>query len=453
MQKLLLTSLLLIFPFLAFAQSGQNGAASLTLEQAVELALENNYQLKQAKNSRDLSDTQVFSAKMDFAPNLSASFGGSRSTGRQFIQDDLSFEDRTAYNLTGSISTNVTIFNGFSNIANLRQARANLSTQEEDLKRLRENVIFNTASRYLQVVLDEELLKIAEATLEASRSQLEQVEAQVEVGSRPTVDLYNQEATVASDELFLIQRENAYEVSMAQLIRIMQDGSINRVETQMPSIDDLALMPIEVDLQEMIEAAISNRSDYRAQEYAIESNRQDITMARANFLPTVTANAGINTRYSDQFTVLGDVVPFTDQFFTDQVNRTIGFSISIPIFNRWDNRTNMEAARVSLRNSELELDNVRFQITEEVRQAYSDYQSLVKELESSEKALIAAERAFETEQQRYEVGSTTLIELNQANANFVQAQSDRVQAIYSFVFQEKLLDYYIGQLDENLRFE
>jgi outer membrane protein len=74
----------------------------------------------------------------------------------------------------------------------------------------------------------------------------------------------------------------------------------------------------------------------------------------------------------------------------------------------------------------------------------------VKELESTQKSLIAAERAYETEQQRYEIGATTLIELNLANANYVQAQSERVQSIYNFIFQERLLDYYIGQLDENV---
>jgi outer membrane protein len=85
-----------------------------------------------------------------------------------------------------------------------------------------------------------------------------------------------------------------------------------------------------------------------------------------------------------------------------------------------------------------------------VRQAYNDYHSIAQELESSEKALIAAQRAYDTEQQRFEVGATTLIELNQANANFVQAQSNRIQAVYSFVFQERLLDYYLGQLGQNL---
>ena len=440
---------LLLFPLLATAQT-----ATVTLQEAVEIALENNYQLKQAQNNQDLADTRVFSAKADFAPSLNASFNGSRNVGRQFVQEDLSFDDRTTYNLGGSINTNLTVFNGFSNIANLRQARADKASEEQSYNRLRENVIFTTASRYLQVVLNEELLKIAESSLEASQSQLEQVEAQVEVGSRPTVDLFNQEAAVATDELVVIQRENALEVSKAQLIRIMQDDAITEVQTLVPSIDELSIMPVDLNLQEMIDAALNNRSDYKAQEFAIEGNRQNQTIVRSNLLPSITASAGINTRYSDQFTLPGlgeGTVPFTDQFFDQQISRSIGFSVSIPIFNRWNNRTNLQSAQIQLKNSQLELDNIQFQITEEVRQAYNDYKAIVKEMESSLKALIAAERAFETEQQRYEIGSTTLIELNQANANFVQAQSERVQSVYDFIFQEQLLDYYIGQLDQSIR--
>lgn len=447
MRKILLTSLLMLLPFMLFGQE-----RTLTLQEAIDIALENNYQLKQAANNRGLADTRVRSAQGDFLPNLNANLNGRRDVGRQFIQEDLSFDDRTTYGMGGSISSNVTIFNGFSNIANLRRSVAERETQELELERLRENIMFQTASRFLQVVLNEELLKISESSLEASMSQLEQISAQVEVGARPTVDLYNQEATVANDELAVIQRENSLAVSKAQLIRIMQDDSIVDVAPSMPTSDELTLIPMDLSLNELINAALETRSDFRAQEFAIESNRQSQRIARAQYLPTITANASVSGSYSDQFTLLGEPVSFGDQFFDQNIRRNFGFSISIPIFNRWNTRTNVESAYVQLRNSELQLDNVRFQISEEVRQAYNDYVSIAKELESTEKALIAAERAFETEQQRYEVGSTTLIELNLANAAYVQAQSNRIQTIYNFVFQEKLLDYFIGQLDSDLRF-
>jgi outer membrane protein len=449
MQKLLLTTLFLFIPLLGYAQT-----QTLTIEQAIQIALENNYQLKQAENNMNLADTRVRSAQANFLPSLSAGLNGSRNVGRQFVQEDLSFEDRTTYGMGGSVNANVTIFDGFNNIATLRQSQADRASQELNVERLREGIIFDTASRYLEVVLNQELLKIAESSLEASQSQLEQVTAQVEVGSRPTVDQYNQEAVVASDELTVIQRENALESSKARLVRIMQDDSITEVQTSMPAPEDLALMPVDLNLQDLVQDALQTRSDLKAQEYSIESNQQSYRIARGQHLPTITASAGINGSYSDQLRdqVTGEKVSFGDQFFDQNVRRSLGFSVSIPIFNRWNTRTNIESARVQLRNSELEMDNVRFQVTEEVRQAYNDYMSIVKELESSEKALIAAERAYETEQQRYEVGSSTLIELNQANANYVQAQSNRMQAVYNFIFQERLLDYYIGKLDYEFQF-
>jgi len=451
MNKSIITGLLLFLltPFYANAQT----ATELTIEDAIDLALTNNFQLRQAENNLDLAETRIWSARADFLPSLNAQFSGTRQAGLDFIPEDLAFEDRVTYAVSGNISTNIPIFTGFRNIANLRSTEASKLSQEERLQRLRENIIFETASRYLQVVLNEQLLDIAEVTLEASMSQLEQVSAQVEVGARPTVDLFNQEATVASDELEIVQRQNALDVSIAQLLRIMQDESITDVITVLPEAEDLSLVPIDLNLQELIQTALESRSDYRAQEYEIESNINEIRIQRSNMLPSLSASASLSSRYSDQLTdpLTGRSVDFSDQFFDRSVTRTAGFTLQIPIFNRWNNRTSMQSAQIQLKNSRLELDNIRFQVSEEVRQAYNDYQSIVKQLESTEKALRAAERAYETELQRYEIGATTLIELNQANANFVQAQSNRIQTIYNFVFQEKILDYYLGRVTADIQ--
>lgn len=451
MNKFFITGLLLFLltPFYANAQT----ATELTIEDAIDLALTNNFQLRQAENNLDLAETRIWSARADFLPSLNAQFSGTRQAGLDFIPEDLAFEDRVTYAVSGNISTNIPIFTGFRNIANLRSTEASKLSQEERLQRLRENIIFETASRYLQVVLNEQLLDIAEVTLEASMSQLEQVSAQVEVGARPTVDLFNQEATVASDELEIVQRQNALDVSIAQLLRIMQDESITDVITVLPEAEDLSLVPIDLNLQELIQTALESRSDYRAQEYEIESNINEIRIQRSNMLPSLSASASLSSRYSDQLTdpLTGRSVDFSDQFFDRSVTRTAGFTLQIPIFNRWNNRTSMQSAQIQLKNSRLELDNIRFQVSEEVRQAYNDYQSIVKQLESTEKALRAAERAYETELQRYEIGATTLIELNQANANFVQAQSNRIQTIYNFVFQEKILDYYLGRVTADIQ--
>lgn len=444
--RTLFITILLSFPVLSQAQT------SITLEDAIRIALENNYQLKQADNNLAISDNTVLNARADFLPSIGASYNGTRRVGQQFDQTTVTFENVTTQSLGGNLNSSITVFNGFNNINSLRRANTNRSIQIEENQRLRENIIFTTASRFLQVVLNEELLKISRENLDVSEQQYTRIEAQVEVGRSPNVDLLNQASIVANDELTVIQRENTLESSYAQLMRIMQDESGTEYTLFMPDIDDLDLMPLDLNLQELMQTALQNRRDLRAQELTIERNKYDESIARATLLPTINASVGISGSYNDRFRAfdpeLGRSVPlsYTEQFFDRNVNSFIGFNVQIPIFDNLNRRTNLQNTQITLKNSQLELQNIRFQVNEEVRQAYNDYMSIVKELESTEKALIAADRAYETEFQRYEVGASTLIELNQANANFVQAQSNRIQTIYNFVFQEKVLDFYLGQL-------
>lgn len=447
--RTLFITILISIPALGQAQT------TITLEDAIGIAIENNYQLQQADNNLAVSDNAVLSARADFLPSISASYNGTRRVGQQFDQTTVTFENITTQSLGGNLNSSITIFNGFNNINSLRRANTERSIQIEESQRLRENIIFTTASRFLQVVLNEELLKISEENLNVAEQQYEQIEALVEVGRSPNVDLLNQASVVANEELTVIQRENALKNSYALLMRIMQDDTGTEYTLVKPDIDDLELIPLDLNLQELIQTAMQNRRDLRVQQLTIESNRFDESIARASLMPTITASFGISGSYNDRFRVfdpeLEKSVPlsYTDQFFDRNVNSFIGFNVQIPIFDNLNRRTNLQNTKIALRNSQLEMENIRFQVNEEVRQAYNDYLSIVKELESTQKALIAAELAYETELQRYEVGASTLIELNQANANFVLAQSNRIQTIYNFVFQEKVLDFYIGQISSS----
>lgn len=440
---------LLLFTSNALAQEQR----TITLEEAIEIALENNYSLKQAKNNLDLADHEVRSEYADFLPSVSGSFSGSRRTGQQFISDRFSegldpFVDITSQSISGNLSANIPVFNGFENINSLRATEQSKVSNEESLARSREQVIFNTASSYLQVLLDMELLDIRKENLENSQKQLEQVEAQVEVGSRPTVDLYNQEAQVANEELLLTQQENSLKFSKIVLVRELQIDPMGDYQFSVPDLkSDIDAEVVEsYSLSELIDQALLNRSDLKSTIADIRSLEYQLKIAKNNLLPSVSASAGLSTSYSDQYSVLGEDVSFNDQFFDQRINRSFGFSVSVPIFQNWNRMYNIEASKVQLKNAELNLDNARLQVIQEVTQAYNDYSSYLKQLEASEKSLVASERAFETQQERYNVGSSTLIELSQAQASYVEAQSNYTQAMYNLIFQEKLLDYFLGKL-------
>lgn len=123
---------------------------SITLQEAIDIALENNYQLKQASNDLELSEKSIFSEYADFAPSISGSFSLGHSKGQQLVRqgNQQFFQDNITNSISGSVTANVPLFNGFDNIISLRISKADQLSAEESLQRAKENVIFNTASSF-----------------------------------------------------------------------------------------------------------------------------------------------------------------------------------------------------------------------------------------------------------------------------------------------------------------
>lgn len=438
--------ILLLTIFLAMSLSLQaQEVEKITLQEAIEISLKNNYQLKQAKNNVDLAEERELSAKGDFLPSLNGSLNANRREGSQFIPGTDNFVNTVSRSISGSVSMGLPIFAGFENINNLRSSQYSKRSEEENLQRVRETVIFQTASNYLQVILNKELLEIDRENLAASQQTLEQVKAQVEVGSRPTVDLYNQEATVANNELQVVNSENALNASKLQLIRQLQVDPLQQYEFATPEVDPQNVNTRDYSLRQLVNTAMENRSDLRSDQLNIQSLEHRLSVAKASLYPSLSLNAQISSDYSDRVDF-----SFSDQFYDQNVVKFVGLSLNIPIFNNFTRRANIQTQLVTYKNAKLNLENTELQVVQDVNQAYNDYQSYVKQLESSRKALTAAEKTYETQQERYQVGAGTLIELSDANAQFVQAQANTTQALFRVIFQQKLLDYYIGRLDQDI---
>ncbi len=203
------------------------------------------------------------------------------------------------------------------------------------------------------------------------------------------------------------------------------------------------------NIRDLIDEALISRSDLKSTEFNIQSLKYSLQLAKGSLFPTLSGSASLSSSYSDQTRdrITNDKVSFNDQFFDQRVNKSIGLSLSLPIFSNWNRMTQIQSAKVSLKNAELGLENTTLQVIQEVTQAFNDYSSNVSQLAAANKSLIAAEKAFETQQERYNVGASTLIELSQAQTQFFNAQSSKTSALYNLIFQEKLLDYYLGKLN------
>ena len=351
-QKIILVIIIGIVSTTLYAQSAD--LRIITIDQAISIALENNYSLKQAKNELDLAEDLIFSEKADFLPSVSASMNGSRTTGQQFIferfSEDLDpFVDVSSQSISGGMNASINLFNGFNNILTLKSSQSNKESRAQQYERAKESVIFNTASRYLQVLLDKELLAIAEQNLETSTTQLNQVQAQVELGARPMVDLFNQEAQVANDELVVTQRENTLSLNSLLLVRQLEIDPLGSYDFIVPDLTLNALPWMDINIRSLVSEALSTRSDILSAEATILSLKYQMQITKNSLLPSLRASAGVSSRYSDQYSIGGNEVSFSDQFFDQQVNRSLGLSFSLPLFNNWNRIYSIQSAEVQLK--------------------------------------------------------------------------------------------------------
>jgi len=450
-------------------------------DEAIRTALDQNTDIKRAQASAREANTQVQAEWMDFAPDLNLNVGATRSFGRNFSQLEGDVITRTTDRIGGSASSGITLFNGFENTASLNQAQNQAQADETSLKRTRREVVFTVMDQYISLIESREIVRVRREEVEARRQQLRQIEEFVDAGSRPVSDLYQEQANVAEAEQRLLQAKREREVSKTRLIQSLQLNPRNPYRFTVPNLAADTLNAEQYELSSLMDAAFEQRLDLQATEAERRAAETGVRAAKSSYYPSLSLSASYGTDWSDQRTraipgtsedpefvsvrradggeislpVPGTASPAQRQTpgFTDQLedNRSgsIQLSLSIPIFDRFQRNTQVERAQVQAQNAEYALDDQRQQIALQVRQAYLDYQNAVQQLEAANKRLKAARQARASAQERYNLGSASIVELQNATRDFVDAASQQVRARYNLIFQKKQIDYHVGRLSPN----
>lgn len=422
------------------AVHAQDSAQVITLERAIAVALEQNVDLQQAENQVDYAEVGVFNQRMQFLPDLSVSSTLRRSFGRTFNQNELQIVDQVNDSWSAGLSSRINLFNGFSDVASYEQAKLEERSASHTFDRRKEAVVFQVLSSYLDVIQARERVEILTENLAARQAQLERVQALVEAGARPDADLFRQEADVADAEYQLLQAEQQVRTFSTRLVNILHLDPFEAYTFTAPQLD-AAEAPVAVTMEGVLRTAFENRADLQAQLASIRAAAAGIDAAQGGWWPRLDLALSYGSAYTS-------ISPLSlhDQFVDRNRNGAVGLSISLPIFDRLQTHANVQRAQITYANAELQLEGLRQDVATEVREAVEAYDAAIKQREVAQKRLVAARRALEAEEARYEAGSATQVDLSQARASFVDAQSQLVQARYNVLFRDRLLDYYQGTL-------
>ncbi len=434
---LILSILLVTLDGLARAADSE-GTLRLTLPQAVVLALAANPDLTLSRSQERSAVVAVETARGRFLPDLQAS-GSGRENWQHQAPPGTSDEYRTV-NL--GLASSLNLFNGFADSAGLGSARQQLQAASATLERQRQTIAFDTASRFIAVLSDQELVQVAEQNLTSQKALQEQIDAFYRAGVRSVTDLYQQQAATALAQFNLINARRNLQVDRLQLLQTLGQNPPTTVEVVAPGAVDVGAALPNLDLAELYRQALLARPDLTAQERQLEASREAIRVARAGYLPTLALQADAGSNYNSQ-----SHGSLSGQLGDDNLGASIGVALSVPIFDRDQTRTSVAQARLGADDAATRLAKLRQQVGAEVGQALSDYRSAEEQLTAATEQLSYARQALAATEARYRVGASTWIELSTARSTLVQAQGDEVRARYAVLLQGLNLGYAAGDLD------
>lgn len=410
-----------------------------TLRQCIDYAIEHNITVLQTANVAEQSAVDVNTAKWARLPNLNGSAGQSWSWGRSPSPEDNGYTDSKNASTQFSINTSVPLFTGLQIPNRYALSKLNFKAAIEDLNKAKEDVAINVTSSYLQVLFNLELRKVARSQVDLSKEQCKRIIRLSEVGKASAAEVAEVKARVAQDEMNLVQADNNYQLSVLDLSQLLELPSPEgfSLAQQDTLVDFIPLTPPD----EIYVEALNNRPGIRAAQFRLEGSEKNIRIAQSNYYPQLSFGAGLGTSY---YTLNGEAKYGFSNQLRNNLNKNIGFSLNVPLFNRLSTRNRVRMARLQQTNLALQLDNTRKLLYKEIQQAWYNAIAAESKFNSSTAAVAANEESFRLMSEKFDNGKATFIEYNEAKLNLTKALSDKIQAKYDYLFRTKILDFYKG---------
>lgn len=430
----------------------QQYAQTITLGKAIEVALERNYIVKQAENNVERDQASVLAAYGNFAPSLSLSSGW--QGGQQFI-NGVAIGNSDDRSVSASVRADVTIFDGFSNTSSLSSARSTASGTEFTLSRTRQSVVSETQRRYYEVLRTRRLLEVARLNLRYSSQQLDRVRETARLGSASLVNVYQQQAQVGQDELSVVQRESEFAVAKANLsaylaLDVTQDADFNdlSIPSEIDSTEFLRQKQQTADLRALVSRAMEQRLDYLSSRQSLEATTANVTAARASYFPRLSAGASYSLNGRTQRDLTG--LKTASEFENLGNSKSFGWSVSLslPLFSGFQTNASVERALVSRSNAEEGLRQTERTIQVEIKTAVLQLDAAEKTYEAAVKSLQYQDQNLKVNQEKYNVGSGTILDLLFAQNNYTAALSSKINAVYQYLNAKSQLDLAVGSIQQ-----
>jgi outer membrane protein len=402
--------------------TAQQKAPLLTLKEAVEIALKNNYNIKLSANNNTIAKNNVTLGNAGILPQVSldATLANSIQTTKQTRTDGTVTEINGAHNsnLSYGPSLNWTIFDGFAMFANLDQLKGLSRLSELSQRDTIESTISNVISTYYNLVNQDQQIKALEGAIEISRTQLRYANDKLQVGRGSGLDVLNARVNVNTDTASLITQIQQYRSTKVSLNQLL----VRDLQTDFTVIDTIV-----IDEKLLLGNILSQAQTQNPSILISQINRElaDINLRQVKALryPTVGLTGG--------YTISNNKTPanlVTRQ--QDIRGFNYGVTASFNIFNGFNQSRIERNAQIEIENSALNLSRTKQNIEARINTFYISYLSGLEQVKLNQSNVDIAKRNLDISLEKYKLGNITPLEIREAQRNYLDAQSRYFQSQY-----------------------
>ena len=428
MKKTLILCILLTMPL--WAQQ------KLSLSDAIKLGLQNNFDIRIARNSAEIAENNRGKGKAGFMPSLDASGGANLGETDTETNSPFSFGSLTNKSWNGQIALSWTLFDGMKMFVDKKrydelaergrfQARFNI-----------ENSVVQIMRAYYNVVQQQQLLDVAERTLNISAERLKKEETRNRIGGASSTDLMNARVSYNNDRSQKINQELRLQIAVKDLnIALGMDPltSWDVEEEIVVPLLDMTYEEIKQLAQEQNSALAVARKDKIVADKTVELNRSP-------FYPRLAIQGSYS--YTDQTLERQTGYDISSQ----TKNMQAGLTLSWNLFNGFRNSIDLQNAQLEAKNKSIALERAKNLLAGLLREKYDTFQKRLELAEIEEENVQAAVQNLNLNKERYDLGSATSLEFRDAQTKLVRAEASLINARYQARISRLEIDQLIGRI-------
>ncbi len=470
-------SFLLVLGVLGVAEAQNSttslpGSATLTLEQCIALAIENQPSIRQSVLQQQIADNTVEQTRKSQVPALSAFSNQGLNFGRNIDPYTNGITNAQITTNSTGLGMSWTVFNGFQLKNTLTQQSLAAQASQFDVAATKNSITLNTLLAYLQVLSAQDLLTASNLQVNVAQAQVDRTEKLVKSGTTAPFNLYDAKSQLANDQMQRVQAQTNINTAMLSLLQVLNLPATTQL--QVVRLNDTNTMQSRGDdAYQVYNQARTLMPEVLAADLRTKATQKGLDLAKGLAYPSVTLNASWGTAYSSaarQSVYSNEMIEQTTTGFVDvsghsypvkvlaptssaeRINyfqqldnnqyKSVILSVRIPILNGLQVRYKTTNARLQQQLAESQGESIRRNLRQSIDQAVNQQQNAYERYKALDQQVIVLAQSYKAAEARYNAGLLNAVDYNLAKSNLDRATVSLIQVRYEALLRDKIVEFY-----------